>query len=637
MLSKDAELFLKRYPPFSLLDAAALGRLVERLVIQLYPAGTAVLQQGDQQTGRLYIIKEGGIRIVARTAAGKEHVLDSRNAGETFGFLSLDENERLDVSVKAVEDTVCYVADKDSVMRLLDDYPSCREYLIPSYFPKQGKINAASALHTTYPNTMPLGSDRILFTTTVIEIACRNVFTIRDDVSILETARLMSAHRIGAVVVVNESGQPEGIITLSDLRDRVMVRELDMSEPACEIASSPLITVDVSDLCFEALLKMMSHELHHLVVLDAGRLAGIVSNHDILTLQGISPYILAREVEGQVTVEGLASTRGKVRGLITQLLREGAGAASILRIINTANDLIERRILDLALKTLGPPPVPFCWIVFGSAGRKERTFTTDQDNAIIYADTTGDDEKTATEEYFGRFAEFIVDAFLRCGFKLCPGDFMATTAQWRQPLSEWKRSFRAWIDTPTSKAIHNSANLFDFRGLHGNLGLAVELKKHLMQSLRNRPIFLKALADLTTEYRPHLSLFGSLKFEKDGDHMNHLNLKDSCLTPLINIVRLFSFESTISETSTLERISVLKNIHPVMKDAGDDLGQAFEFISLLRIRHQLDQSALGIEPDNFIDPGQLGSLELKNLKGIFSLIDKIIDDIGKKYGTGTRL
>lgn len=634
MLKKDAVIFLKKHPPFSLLDEHALGRLVECLMMELYPAGTHILKQGDQQTRGLYIIKEGGVQIIAQTAPDQEHVMDYRDAGETFGFLSLDKNERLDVSVQAVGDTVCYVADKVSIMKLLDDHPLFREYLIPSYFPKQREIRAGSAV---YHHTPHLASERVLFTTPVRDLVGQEVVTVRTDTPIMEAVRLMSAHRISALVIVDGSDQPMGIVTSSDLRDRVLVTRKDTSDPVCDIMSKPLVMADGADFCFEALLKMMNHEVHHLLVIDSGGISGIVSNHDFLVLQGISPLIIIKEIDEQSTVNSLASISGKIKGLISLLLEGGATAGSILRIISTVNDRIERKILDLALKTLGPPPAPFCWIVYGSAGRKEQTFKTDQDNAIIYRDPADAKEQLLSADYFGRFSEFVVDAFLRCGFTLCPGDFMATNPRWRQPISVWKKNFSSWICTPTSKAIHHAANLFDFRGLHGDLNLANELKKHLMRSLQDQQIFLKALANLTTDYRPHLSLFGSLKFEKDGDHVNHLNLKDSCLTPLINIVRLFSFENNIPETSTPERIAVLKNIHPVMKSVGDDLEHAFEIISLLRIRHQLDQSAMDIEPDNFIDPKQLGSLELRNLKGICSLLVRIIDDIAQKYGTGTRL
>ena len=52
---------------------------------------------------------------------------------------------------------------------------------------------------------------------------------------------------------------------------------------------------------------MMGHGVHHLLVLDGERLAGILSSHDFMVLQGTSPLVIAREIEGRSTVEGLAS------------------------------------------------------------------------------------------------------------------------------------------------------------------------------------------------------------------------------------------------------------------------------------------------------------------------------------------
>ena len=629
MLSKSATKFLKKYPPFSLLDDPSLSALIESLIMEIYLAGTIILKQGDELSRGLYIIREGSVRIFAGAAPDQERIIDYRGVGETFGFLSLGEKERLDVSVQAAGDTVCYVADSTSVTKLLNEHPLLREYLIPSYFPKHGGLISPKGV---LQNALHLGSERVLFTTPVRDLACRDVVTARTDLPIIEAARLMSAHRIGALVLVDEFDRPVGIITSSDLRDRVLVQQKDLYGPAGDSMSTPVITVDGADCCFEALLKMMSHGVHHLLVMESGCQTGIISNHDFLVLQGVAPLVIVKEIEDLATVDGLASSSSKVLGLISLLHGAGAGAGSILRIISTLNDRIERKILDMALKTLGPPPVPFCWIVYGSAGRKEQTFRTDQDNAIVYCDPSSDGEERSSAEYFGRFAEFVVSAFLRCGFKLCQGGFMASNPKWRQSVSAWKRSFSSWICSPTNEAIHNAVNLFDFRGLHGELRLATELKKHLMLTLTDQPGFLKALADLTVDYKPPLGMFGSLMFEKDGDYANHLNLKDKCLTPLINIVRLFSFESHIPETSTPERIAALKNIHPVMKKVGDDLQYAFEFISLLRIRHQLKQAEMEIDPDNFIDPKELSSLELRNLREICRLLSRTIDGITLKYG-----
>ena len=628
-----ARIFLKRHPPFTLLDDQALDDLIGCLKMEVYPAGVHILRQGDPSCRTLHIIKEGTVRIYARTPEGLEQVLDFRGPGETFGFLSRGEDERIDTSVQALSDTVCYVADGVDALRFIDAHPVLQEYLLPAYFPKREPGLAAAP-----PAQVLLheGSEKVLFTTPVEHLASRDVLVVRAGTSVLEAAQVMSARRVGALVVVDGGGRPVGILTTTDLRDRVLVAGKDPAAPVGEIMSAPLFTVKARDFCFEGLLKMMSHNVHHLLVLEGERLVGILSSNDFLVLQGTSPLVIAREIEGQATVEGLAASSLRVKGLVSLLLREGAGAGSITRVISTVNDRLEHRVLDLALKTLGPPPLPFCWIVYGSAGRREQTFKTDQDNAIVYADPGGEEEAHAAEEYFGRFAEFVVDAFLRCGFALCQGDFMATNPLWRRPLAVWKRRFSGWIKTPFDAELSKAVNLFDFRGLHGELRLAAELKSHLQQALRGQAFFLKAVADLTIDYRPPLGIFGSLHVEKDGEHAHQIDIKKHCLIPIVNIVRLFSYESGIAETSTTERLAALKTLHPIVMTAGADLAHAFEFVSLLRIRHQHDQIARDLEPDNFIDPRRLSSLELNNLKGIFRLISQLIAEIGGRYGTSSR-
>lgn len=628
MPDKSATNYLKNHHPFNLLDDHALAKLVNCLTMELYPSGTHILAQGDKPSRALYIIKEGSVRIYARTGPGQDKVIDFRGAGDTFGFLSIGEGMRLDVSVQAVTATICYVADKVCVMMLLAENPVLREYLMPSYFPKQKDSQASLPPALNFYHE---GSDRVLFTTPVRDLVARDVVTARTDVSLIDAAGLMSAHRAGALVIVDETGGPIGIITNTDLRDKAMACRKDPSSPVADIMSSPLFTIDGNDFCFEAVLKMVSHNVHHLVVTDAGRLTGVISSRDFVILQITSPLMIVREIENQSSVEGLASASGKILRLISLLLGEGARAESIIRIITDVNDRIECKILDFAVKTLGPPPRPFCWIVYGSAGRKEQTFKTDQDNAIIYADPRSGEEARQVEEYFGRFAEFVVNAFLRCGFALCPGDFMATNQQWRQPLSAWKKSFSNWIQTPTDKAIHNAANLFDFRGLYGDLHLAEDLKKHLMETLAEKKLFLMAMAHLITDYRPPIGMFGSFIVEKSGEHTNRLDLKKGCLTPIINIIRLSAFECNIPETCTFERLAVLKTVHSTISTVGDDLAHALEYILLLRMRRQLEQVSMGITPDNFINPKKLSSFEQKNLKEICKLLSRMLEDIAAKY------
>jgi CBS domain-containing protein len=100
---------------------------------------------------------------------------------------------------------------------------------------------------------------------------------------------------------------------------------------------------------------------------------------------------------------------------------------------------------------------------------------------------------------------------------------------------------------------------------------------------------------------------------------------------LVNVVRFFSLERRIPETPTLERLAVLAEAHPLVTEVGEDLAHAFEFLSLLRIRHQHERIAMGLEPDNYIQPDRLSTLDRQSLRQICRVLLRVIDRIQRRY------
>ncbi len=72
--------------------------------------------------------------------------------------------------------------------------------------------------------------------------------------------------------------------------------------------------------------------------------------------------------------------------LITTLINSGAKPANINHLTTIVIETILQKLIEFAIAELGPPPVRFAFLVFGSEGRQEQTLTTDQDNAIIFED-----------------------------------------------------------------------------------------------------------------------------------------------------------------------------------------------------------------------------------------------------------
>ncbi len=630
-VNEDVVKFLKTAPPFQFLEEGELKGVAAELTMEFYPKDTVILRQDGPASDALRIIKKGGVKVSLRAENGGEVPIDHRGEGDTFGLVSLMGRDKQKTTVIALEDTICYLLGGDKLLKLIETKPVVSEYFLQSHFTKYvdkvyGEMHGKSLFYGS--------SDHLLFTTPVGDIAAKDVVTVRDDATIQDAARQMSKRRISSLIIVDARQLPVGIVTDRDLREKVVSRGRPVSDPVRDIMSPPMVRVDAKDFCFEAVLKMIKHNIHHILVVQDGALKGVLTNHDLMMLQGSSPLSFAKDLESQDTVEGLAPVSDKISRVVGLLLKEGARASNISKIITELNDRLVRKILEFAERKFGPAPLPYCWIVFGSEGRKEQTFKTDQDNGLIYADPATEGEARVAEEYFSKFTAYVNGAIIQCGFPPCPGGYMASNPRWRRPLAAWKEYFRGWILTPTSDAVLLSAILFDYRALYGEFSLAEELRDYLNGTLKEHELFLKRLADTALLRRPPLGFFRTFAVEKNGEHRDELDLKLKCIAPFIDIVRLYALEKGVRETSTLERIGALKEGHGVVAEFGPEMAELLDFLMLLRIHHQYEQLTNGKNVDNFINPDNLTNLEKRTLKEACQIIARMQYAIGKQYNPG---
>jgi CBS domain-containing protein len=627
MLVEEAVRFLSSVPPFQFLDGDSLRELAGHLTLAFHPRGEVILAQGGAAGDSLPIIQKGVVKITLRPeGGGEEVVVDYRERGESFGLVSLLGGHQK-TTIVALQDTLCYLLPKEKLNELMAGHPAVTEYLLQFHLNKYVGMTSREI----QGKSLFLGSsDQILFTAELREIARPAAVTVDPATTVGETARRMTASRQSAALVVGPGGEPVGIVTDSDLRSKVVAAGEPFDTPVGRIMSVPVVTMDEKAHCFEAVLRMLQGNIHHVAVTRGGRLQGLVTNHDFMVLQGRSPLAFSEDIDKQTTLEGLGPVSRKVLTVIGALLREGARAANIIRIISELNDRVVRKVIEIAERELGPPPVPYCWLGLGSEGRKEQTFRTDQDNALVYEDPP-EAGREAAATYFRRFAEFVRDGLIHCGFEACPADYMASNPEWCQPLSVWKGYFLGWVSEPTPQAVLRSLILFDFRPLAGSEALAWELREHLDRLIPEYPAFLGFLANMLVRNRPPIGFFGAMAVERTGEHKDGLNLKIKAVAPLVDIARLFALERGIRHAPTWERLEALRGGDTLISDQVDELEYAFEFVSLLRIHHQYHQLEAGREMDNFIHLETLSHLERKSLKDIFRLIIRVQDLVMERY------
>jgi CBS domain-containing protein len=614
--------FLRKVPPFQFLDDQPLGEVARAVTLEYYPTGALILEQNGPPSETLLVIKKGGAKIFVRSEENEETLVDYRAAGDIIGFLSLYTGDRSRTSVVATSDTICYLIDKLDFRRLLDANPQIREYLHRTFLSKY----LDKTLHEMRTRSILVGGgERLLFTTPVGELATGTVVTAPPGLSIQSAAAIMSRNRISSLIVLDAAGAPAGLITDRDIRDKVVAAGRDVAGPAADIMSAPLLTIDARDYCFEALLMMIRSNIHHLLVVEAGKVQGIITNHDLMILQGTSPLSVVQEIEQQQDVAGLCLASRKVTQIIGLLLKEGTRAANITPVVTEINDRIVGRVLEIAERKFGPAPLRYAWLALGAEGRREQVFRTDQDNALLLDDCTDPELAAAGELWAANVGAFARETLIACGFPACPAGLMVANPLWRQPLHVWRKYFSAWIQSPAGSGPIQTAVFFDFRVVYGDPLLGDRLRDHVVAQIENHPHFLTYLASQVVSKRPPVGFFGSFVVEKSGEHKDQLNLKARGINPLVDLVRFFALEKGIRASSTLERIDALRESHPVVREFADELKQALDFLLLLRVHSQYHQMSDGGEVNNFITPSRLTNLERRTIKDAFHLISRVQD------------
>jgi CBS domain-containing protein len=113
------------------------------------------------------------------------------------------------------------------------------------------------------------------------EVMASNPVTLPSDASAEQAAQLMRDNDIGDVVV-SDADNVLGIVTDRDLVVRVMAEGRDPQRtPLAEVYSEELVTAEPSTSISDAARLMRESAVRRLVVMDGGRLAGVVSIGDL--------------------------------------------------------------------------------------------------------------------------------------------------------------------------------------------------------------------------------------------------------------------------------------------------------------------------------------------------------------------
>ncbi|MEO8407493.1 MAG: DUF294 nucleotidyltransferase-like domain-containing protein, partial [Oxalobacteraceae bacterium] len=595
--------------PFSALPRPQLRRLFDAAQPMRFAPGTPLFDSGLQNKQRgILVLRQGRVSIRSPSM--------ENGAGELLGpgmLLPLDFALPLRESVEtyiAAEDCVCWSLAATGIAAVLAE-PALLRWAIA-----QGWHHHERVMHNIASD---IESNRIaaqIKFQPVSSLIKQSPLTVDVSDSVNQAIALMAQHKIGSVIVT-EAGRVAGILTESDTLRRVLAPGLDPARPVSTVMTPAPVCLPATSSVAEAALEMTSRSIRHMpVVAEDGALVGVISERDLFVLQRTGFGHLEAPIERATSIAALRNAVDSIRATCSGLFRYGMSAEQITTLVSALND----RVLLQLMHIVGTPEMPelqqvrYCWLAFGSEGRQEQTFSTDQDNGIIFVPPPGADAAAVAtlRDTLLQFASTVNLGLDACGFPLCEGDIMARNPKWCLTLDEWKNRFALWICEPDPQALLHSSIFFDFRALYGEAALAETLRDYLFALSRDNPLFLRLMASNALETSAPLGVLS--RFSTDGGKFGGtIDLKKRAARLFVDIGRIFSLAHGVRATNTAQRLLLggaraRRNPAAIEADVA-----AFHFIQTIRIRGQLNRSSGSHDDPNRINPYALNEIDQRVL------------------------
>ena len=583
--------YVRQLEPFTALDDAAFDPVARTLEVVYVPAGEQLLTRGGAPSSYLMIVRKGAV-LLQRDAA----TIMTVEQGEWFGFPSLLADEPPRYDAVAAEDVLLYRIPAP-VVRELVRHPSVAAHITRGL--AERLRSSSASIGTAGP-----ASD---LSTPVGTLVKREPVAVTPETTVGEAARRMRQARISAVLV---AGEPMGIVTDRDLRNRVLAVGRGPDTLVGEIASVPVRLVAEDTPVAEALVEMLDHGIHHLAVARDGTVVGMFTSGDALRHQSQSPLHLVRRIERADEPGDLAGVVDGLHGVVRTMVRGGLAPLQVARAATSISDTLARHLLCMAERDLGPPPAPYAWLALGSQARREQTLVTDQDSALVHGDVDAEGR-----QWFAAFATRVVEGLVKAGVPPCPGGTMAT--RWTGTLAEWQTRFERWVGVPDQRALLEASIFFDLRVLHGDLD--VRALDEVLVRAAGDGVFLARLAAAALAGRPPLGLFHRIRESASGT----VDLKAGGILPVVDLARLLAVEAGMRARATVERLRGGVEAGGISPDGSETLVEAFSFLLQLRLDAQLDALAVGATPGNAVDPDLLTPTARRHLKEAFVAIEEI--------------
>ncbi|KJD35017.1 nucleotidyltransferase [Tamlana sedimentorum] len=621
--------FLNRYPPFNMINTSDLLKIASEVNIIYLEKGDTVFNQGDHFNDHFYMVRDGAITL-HYTLNGLEKNLNMNDVGDIFGVRPLIAKESYKLTATANEESIVYAVPIATFQSVADNNAKVYKYLITAFATNAYDPFTSEENAEVFVDYIPTTSnDMVNFQTAEYT---KNPVTCKENTTIRDAAIKMSTLKIGCIIVTDKNKNPVGIITNSDIKNKIGTGKFPIETVVTDIMSAPVITSKPDITVADGQLQMIKNGIGHLCITKDGttnsKAIGVLTHHDVLVSLGNNPAVILKEIKRANRTKKLRTARLKANTLLKSYLEQNIPISHIVKIMAQINDAVTYKAVEIAVSKMPTePPVSFAWLALGSQGRREQLLFTDQDNALIFEDVSEENYDT-TKSYFLELAKRVSERLNKIGFEYCEADMMASNPEWCKSASEWRDQFKNWILKPDEKAVLLSSIFFDYSYIYGNETLVDTLTETIFTTIDKTSLFFKFLGRDAIKSPSPVGFFKKFVVEQNGEQKDLFNIKSRALMPLIDSARLLVLINKIKGiNNTAERYEKMAELEPENKALYNSCAYAFKALSKFKAK----QGILHKNSGKFIVLETLTKEEKLKLRRCFKPINEIQETLKYKF------
>ena len=592
--------------PFSELSATEQTQLREVALHVRLQAGDSMLRPGSTLQ-HLWVMKSGHAQL---EEDGHVHVLTT---GEAISWRALL-TERCHASVTALDEVCAWQLPRATMMALLGDNPrfSARVFAtIASNLADDEEINHNRELLS-------------LMLLRVKDAYLQKPFYIDGQLDLVSVCKILSEKKLTNALVRDAQGGVEriGMFTTTDLRDALLHPTPPARLAVRDVARFDLITLSPDAELFDALLIMLRHRVHRVLVKDGDTIVGLLSQLDLMSFMSNHSHLITLQVEQAHTVAELQVAAVQVDDSIKLLQRGGMRIEIISKLVSELNSQIFARLWSL----IAPPDLVqnSCLLVMGSEGRSEQILKTDQDNALLLRDGYQPPHLEETTQQFSA-------ALLTFGYPPCPGHIMVTNPLWCQSLGTFRQTIGQWLYSADPEGKMNLAIFMDARAVAGDATLLANARDYALNVAIGSNTFIGRMASAIDQFPEPANGWWQRLPLLHSREPETFDLKKIGTFPIVHGARALALEYRLEALGTVERLQALANQQVLPAALVRDLIETLRMLMTLKLRNNLRQLSLGQAISNQVELSSLGTLDRDQLNDALGIIRQFKQHLRLRY------